>query len=339
MLAAARLGVLRRAVPAPVLDSYLELMAARAVMAGASLGVFRALAEEPADAGALAERLGLDATGAEALLEALAAVGYVRQRAGIFHNAKHVERFLLPGSGRSVEAWVGGYTYDVWDAFSQLERVLKDGRPLGLYDRPADDPMWERHFTGLRDLARFTAEAVARTIGARSPRRLLDIGGGHGAFSIAMCRRHPELQATIVELEPAARVGRRIVAEEKLDDRIRFETGDAFSLELGVGYDVVTAHSILHNLDRDAGVELLRRARAALRDGGKLAVLELERPEPGETGTRIATLAALLFFLLSHTRTYTAGELRALFVDAGFARAAVKRPPRLLGQVLVVAER
>ena len=338
-LAAVRLGVFGGALPGPVFDTYLALMAARTVMAGSSLGVFRALAEEPDDAEGVANRLGLDPTGVDVLLTALTALGYVVWRHGAFHNTKQVDRYLLGRGDRSLEAWIGGYAYDVWVAFSQLERVLEDGRPLGLYERDPDDPMWERHIAGLRDLARFTAEPVASAIPVRSPRRLLDLAGGHGAFAIAMCRRHPGLQATVVELEGAARVGRRIVADERLGDRVHFRVGDMFELELGDGYDVVTAHSILHNLDRDAAVELLRRGRAALRPGGTLAALELERPAGREMGTHVATLAGVLFYLLTGTRTYTAQELRGQFSEAGFRHVTVKRPRRLVGHVLAVGER
>ena len=68
------------------------------------------------------------------------------------------------------------------------------------------------------------------------PSRLVDVAGGHGAFAMAMCRRHPGLEATVIDLlPPSAAVGRRIVAEEGCADRVSFREGDVFELGLGTG--------------------------------------------------------------------------------------------------------
>ena len=60
-----------------------------------------------------------------------------------------------------------------------------------------------------------------------------DVAGGHGGFAMAMCRRHPRLQATILDLPASVAVGRRIVEEEGLEERISFHEGDALVDDLG----------------------------------------------------------------------------------------------------------
>ena len=137
---------------------------------------------------------------------------------------------------------------------------------------------------------------VARMIPTRNPKRMLDLAGGHGGYAIAMCRRHSNLAVTIVELEGAARIGRDIVREQDMEDRIEFLVGDMFTTDLGAGYDVATAFQILHHFDEDVNVELLTRAHEALRDGGTIAILEQERPPTGERGSnnRRADRTALL---------------------------------------------
>ena len=40
---------------------------------------------------------------------------------------------------------------------------------------------------------------TARKVELDAPQRLLDIAGGSGAFTITLCRKYPELQATIVD--------------------------------------------------------------------------------------------------------------------------------------------
>ena len=323
-------------VPTPILESFVALMMARTIMAGTSLGVFRALDERPDDADGLAARLDLDARGADVLLKALHALGYVTWRDGRFENERVVDRFLLPGAKASLENWVGTFTYDMWDTFTELEGVVRSGEPIGLHERDPDDPYWERYMRGLFDLSKLRADFIARAIPADSPRRLLDLAGGHGGFAMALCRRHTQLQATIVELEGAARIGRRIVAEEGMDDRVSYRLGDMFELDLGTDADIVTAFSIVHHFDRERNVELLKRARAALRPGGTVAIYELDRPADDEPGTQLGALDGLLFYALSGARTYTGEEIAGWLGEVGFSRVKVKRPPQIEGTVLVV---
>jgi cyclopropane fatty-acyl-phospholipid synthase-like methyltransferase len=231
---------------------------------------------------------------------------------------------------------VSEFVYDDWRHFSRLEDVLEGGPPEGLHDRAADDPYWERYQLGMHALQREIAPAIARAIRVRSPRRLLDVGGGPGTHAMAMCRRHPGLEATVVELAPAAAIGAEIVALEGFGDRIRYRVGDALETDLGSGYDVVTVHNVLHNLPPGDCARLLERARAALAPDGTLAVHEIERPPPGRAGTRIAGALGVLFWTLQHTRAYTAGELGAWLREAGCRRVRLKRPATAPGTVLAL---
>ncbi len=147
------------------------------------------------------------------------------------------------------------------------------------------------------------------------------------------------LEATVVELEAPAALGRERLAREGLADRIRYLTGDLFEAELGDGHDVVTAHSILHNLDAERCVELLRRARGALRPGGCVAVLEVEQPAPGRPGSLVATAGSLAFLTYAGMRSWTAAELRGFFERAGLANIELRHPPRLPGNAIVLGRR
>lgn len=330
-----RLAMAAGLVPTPLLETFEAMAMARAIMAGASLGIFDALDERPDTAEGLARRLRLDERGTDILLVALHAMGYVDERDGKYRNAPAVEKFVLPGSPQSVRAYVETFNQDMWDEFSRVDHVVRGGETSGLHQRPADDPYWERYMRGLFDLTRLGGDEVAKLIPARSPKRMLDLAGGHGGYAIAMCRRHPELEVTIVELEGAARIGRQIVREEGFADRIEYVVGDMFEADLGRDYDVVTAFQILHHFDPDRNVEMLSLAREAIRDRGTVAVLEQERPPAGERGSTIGALTGLLFFVTSRARTYTAAEISTFIEAAGFNRVRARRSQRLPGHVLV----
>lgn len=338
-LAASRLGLTPPPFPAPFFDGYLGVMAARAMMSATSLGVFAVLAERPEDAAGLAQRTGLVETRLEVLLAVLETLGYVRFRRGRYRLTRTAKRWLAPSSSRRLDAVVGGLTYWNWRGMDALEDVLGGGAPIGLHDRPADDPLWPQYQSAMAQLSQFTADTVARMIPAKRPRRLLDLAGGPGMHSAAMCRRHPELEATVVELEAPATLARERLAGDELAGRINYLTGDLFEVELGEDYDVVTAHSILHNLDAEHSVELLRRAHAALRPGGLVAVLEVEQPRPGHPGSLIATAGSLAFLAYTGTRSWNGAELHRFFVQAGLVEIKERRPLQLPGSVILLGQR
>src|SRR4051794_18221632 len=141
--------------PAPFFDAYLALMKARIVMAATSLGVVDALDDRPDDATHLAARLELDAGGVEVLLAALDTFGYVRRvrGGGRYRLTRTSRRWLARSSARSQATWIGAFSYDVWDHMGALEDALRGAPPIGLHDRPADDPYWERYQRGLAEVA------------------------------------------------------------------------------------------------------------------------------------------------------------------------------------------
>lgn len=326
-------------VPTPLLEGYMAFMGARVIMAGCRLGIFEALAERPDSAERLASRLGLAPEGTQVLLSALHASGCVTHGSGGYANSRAVQKYLLPGSDQSVAEFVGVFGFDLWDHFTQLEDVVRSGTPVGLHEREADDPYWERYIRGLFALTRVSARVVVRLVGAKDPRDMLDLAGGHGGYAMALCRKHPELRATILELEGSARVGREIVEEEGFSDRVRFEVGDIFSSDYGSGRDLVTAFQIVHHFSPEQNVDMLTRARASLRPGGgRMAIAEQEAAPPGEQGSQIGALTGMLFYITSAARTYTAGEMEGFLAQAGFKRPRSRRDPRLPGGVVVLGE-
>jgi DNA-binding transcriptional ArsR family regulator/SAM-dependent methyltransferase len=336
-LVARHSGVSPPPFPTPYFDTWAAALSARAVMAATRLGVIDALAEQPDDAAGLARKLELDERGVDALLGALTALDYVRRRRdGRYRLTRAARRWLAPDSPTAIAALVGEFTYDAWDHIGALERVLQGGEPIGWHEHHPDDPYWERYQRAMHELSAMGADLVARALPLRAPERLLDLAGGCGRYAEALCRRHPGLHATIAELEAPARLGRTRIARAGLADRIDYRAGDLFAGDPGSGYDVVTAHSILHCLTPDRCVELLGRARDAARPGGLVAALDMDRG----AGTRIGALGALLFHVIEPgTRTWTAAELTGYMKAAGLTRVRAKTIPRLAGSVLMLAER
>ena len=318
-----------RSEPDPFLDTFTGLVAARAVTAAVMLGVFDALHDAPAAPAQLAERLGLDALGAETLLTALATLGYVEPDGERHRNTATSERLLVRSSPESIATFVGGQGALHWEVLDLLPEALRDGRAYSMHEQRQDDPAhWEAYIRGLFEISRPEQDDNAALVAVDSPRRMVDVAGGHGGFAMAMCRRHPGLAATIVDLPPSAAVGREIVAEQGYADRVEFREGDVFELGLGDDLDVVSVFNLIHHLPEERDRELCRMARAALRPGGVMVIGDSARPEPGDQLSPHGAVSSLLFYAWSHSRNFAASEVSGWMREAGFEEIEVHRNER-----------
>ena len=322
--------------PDPFRDAFLGLIGARALTTATALGVFDALAEAPAGPYELAERLGLDPLGADTLLSALAALGYLEREAAGYRPSIVAGRLLVRSSPESIATFVGAQSELHWDVLAGLGQGLRTGEPYALHESRREEPVWEGYIRGLYEISRAEQDENAALVPVEDPVALLDVAGGHGAFAMAMCRRHPRLRATVLELASSAAVGRRIVAGEGYADRVEFREGDVFETDMGSDLDVVSAFNLFHHLSAERVRELCSRAREALRPGGAFVVGDSQRPEPGEERSQVGALSALLFYAWSHGRTFTAAELRGFLSGAGFADVELHRNERSPWRVLAI---
>jgi hypothetical protein len=324
--------------PDPFLDSFTGLVIARALSSATVLGVFDTLHESPLDPRELAERLGIDADGADVLLVTLETINYVEvDDAGRYRNAEITERLLVSTSPESIAAFVGRQGDLHWRVLSQLPAAVRDGEAYEMHEgRRGDAGDWEAYMRGLFQIARRENKLDANLVPVEAPRRLVDIAGGHGGFSIAMCKRFEDLEATIVDLPPSAAVGRKIVAEQGFGERIDFREGDVFEVGLGDGVDVISTFNLVHHLSDERNRELCRLGREALAPGGCMVIGDAAAPEEGEPVSEPGAISSLLFYAWSHGRNYKPSQMRSWMEDAGFEEVVVHRNLLTMWRVVLI---
>jgi SAM-dependent methyltransferase len=270
------------------------------------------------------------------LLTTLATLGYVEPDGERVRNTAVSERLLVSSSPESIATFIGHQGDLHWQVLDMLPEAVRDGRAYAMHERRQDDAeRWEAYIRGLFEISRHEHDANAALVHVEAPRRLVDVAGGHGGFAMAMCRRHPALEATVLDLPPSAAVGRKIVAEEGYADRVSFREGDVFELGLGEDLDVVSVFNLIHHLPEERDVELCRMARAALRPGGVLVIGDSARPEPGAELSPHGAVSSLLFYAWSHSRNFAPSEVSGWMREAGFEDVEVHRNVRSLWRMVV----
>lgn len=342
-------------VPLPAADALFGMLHSRIVMAGGRLGVFAALASGEQSADALAERLRLDPTGTRLLCDALVAARYLARHAtGGYALTRLTRRYLVPASPHYIGDYLE-YNYDQWEWVGHLERVVRGGDPLDVHvalnsAAPGDLPgSWTRYMLGLAELAGTAASEVAAKVPLApradgAPRRLLDIGGGHGRFSVALCQRYPDLTAEILDLPEcvaAAEPIARQLAGPLVAPRVRYRAGDALAATLGspASYDTALIFQLLHHLPPATIPELIARAVRVVRPGGWVALLDLLEPEHAGARDALAAYTALYFYLTSRGHSYPPEQIRVWLREAGCAEIRTIPLLRVPGQSLLAGRR
>jgi 2-polyprenyl-3-methyl-5-hydroxy-6-metoxy-1,4-benzoquinol methylase len=325
-------------VPAAAAEAWGGMALSAVVIAAVRTGVTTRLAQQPSTAVELAADLDLDPVPTRLLLDCLRSAGHVTVRAGRYRLSRSARRWLDPESALSVAQYVAG-TSDYWAWWSELAEVTRNGQPAGHHDAPPDDPYWRRYICGQLELARLSADEVAKKV--RLPgdsRTLLDIGGGHGWYSAQLCRRYPRLTATVLDLPASAAVGREIIARAGMADRVAHRDGDATTADLGSGYDAVLCFNLLHHLTAEQTVELFGRIHDSLAPGGVLAVMDAFA-EPSRRTSAAANVLSLFVYLSSGAQVHTPARLYGWLRETGFGTPRRIRILRIPGQAMYVVSK
>jgi SAM-dependent methyltransferase len=339
-------------IPTPLIDSFSAMMNAKAILAANELGLFNALAEKPLATAELARQIGASARGTSDLADALCANGYLRRRGGRVGLSRISRKWLV----RSSPNYIGNmleHVNDLWSVWLNLEAAVREGKPPAAdYEDWLKDKDYRhilrRHIVGLRDAARLTAPEMLRAVrlpapkrapGAGSePRRLLDIGGGHGGYSVAFCEKYSDLSATVFDLEATAEIGREIVEREHMAGRVEFQVGDFLKDDFDSGYTAALYFNILHNFSEEDNRLVLAKVFDALRPGGLLAAWDMFKEPDGERDVQPA-LMALHMLVASGGTSYLINDVDGWLGEIGFRRVVHKKTRTLPGFTLVIARK
>jgi 2-hydroxy-4-(methylsulfanyl)butanoate S-methyltransferase len=264
-------------------------MASRALFAALDADVFGRLADGSKTLEALATELGLAAGRLRALLTACVALGLLTYDGERYANAPASASYLV----RTSPAYFGDYfrfqvSRQIYPTLMHLDAALR-GERVDFYSQ-LRDPEEARAFTIAQHSGSLgPAHVVAKLVDLTGARRLLDVAGGSGAFSIVLCERTAGLASTIIDFPSMAAVGRGLVREHGLAERITFVEGDARDVAWPVDNDVVLMSYLLSAVSETATTALLARAYKALGPGGRLLVHDFMMDDD-HTGPPLAAL-------------------------------------------------
>jgi predicted O-methyltransferase YrrM len=289
----------------------------RVILTALELNIFTAIAAG-ATADDAAARTGCAPRSTEMLLNALAAIGLLEKSDGVFRNTEVASRYFADGSPESARLALM-HTVHLWERWSSLTDSVRAGTAVATTEMVARDEGWTQAFiAAMHRNASDRAGAVVSAVGPANVRRMLDVGGGSGAYSIAFAQANPALTADVLDLPSVTSIAAGHIADAGLTGRVRLRQGDLRSDSLGEGYDLVFISAICHMLSEDENRDLLRRSHAALAEGGR-AVIQDFILEPDKTAPQVGALFALNMLVGTPAgSSYSEPEYAEWLREAGF---------------------
>ncbi|WP_424637555.1 methyltransferase [Embleya sp. AB8] len=319
----------------------------KTLAAALELGLFELLSggrEMPAHE--IGARLDLVERPTDVLLTACTALRLLDKDGPFYRNSALAEEFLVERS----DCYFGGvvrFNDRAYPNWHRLADALRENRPLSWDPATQNslftsgDPTFTRLFwQGMHSLSIGTARALGDVYDFARHARILDVGGGSGAFLIELCRRHPGLTGTLYDLPHVCALARARLGAAGLGGAITVTPGDFHrDAALPGGHDVVLLSMILHDWDEPTGRALLRKCHDALAPGGVLLICELlvnrERTGPVDA----ALMGMSMVVETGAGRNYAEDEYLAWLHDAGFTGTEIRRFEAAGANGVVIARR
>jgi predicted O-methyltransferase YrrM len=279
------------ALPEELNERIRAFQESRVILTALELDLFTAVAGD-GSAAAIASKLGADPRATEMLLNALTAMGLLVKRQDKFQNTPVTQRFFAASSPDNARPALM-HTAHLWERWSHLTESVRIGTAVKHEELGARGEEWTEAFIAAMDRnAGERAPQVVGAVGTQGVKRMLDVGGGSGAYSVAFAKANSALSADILDLPSVVPIAQRYIRNAGVADRVSVRAGDLRSDDFGRGYHLVFVSAICHMLGPDENRDLLRRCFATLAAGGRMVIQDFIL-DPDKTAPKFGALFAL----------------------------------------------
>ena len=244
-----------------------------ALMAAVELGVFTAISNGAGTYEEVASALDLHPTNAERLMVMLCAAGLLEKEHGRHRNAADVERFLVDRKPGYMGPWIT-FTKPQWNEWGRLSEHIraKNLRVLGSIETFTLEDA-RRYHRATYSIGMGAGRRFVRQVDLKGRKRIMDIGGGSGAYCIVAAKEHPQIRAVVLDLPAVCEVARAFIAENGVGDRVEARACDFTRDPFPGDCDVAIMASNLPMYSREMIASIVKKAYGALLPGGEMHLI------------------------------------------------------------------
>ncbi len=315
-------------IPHPFADASSSVGLGFALGSAVKLKIADQLAMEFKDVKSIANGANVSEVGAELILDCLDALGYVQKKDTQYAFTKRGFKNLSPQSANNFRHFILFCDY-LYKGYIHLDETIRLGkRPQSNMLEEMTDYEWELFSRAMIDISRTNFKEVAGKIPvAKAHAKMLDLGGSHGLYSIELCKRNPNLKATIVDLPPVKKYADECIAQHHASGNVGFLPSDFMKDELPKNIDIILAFNIIHGLNPTENETLAKKVYNSLNSGGMYVVLDQIKGIGGSSQMSKATTSYMALNLLHQAggKTYSKNEIDAFTKKAGFQKTELKK--------------
>ncbi len=301
--------------------------ASRVLHLANELDIFTVLGDGRKTSGQIAEACGSLPDMTEKLLIVCAAMGLVEKRGDSYRNTELASNCLVRGRPQYQGDMIA-HSAAVWDFWQNLPDAVRTG-----VERPEFTPERHRSFilamhnTAMAGRVQLFLEHVDLT----GRRKMFDVGGGPGTYSIMACKKYPELEATVFDIPETIAITKERIAAEGMQAKVRVKEGSWDNDGFDRDNDVVLLSDVMHGPSSNTPMKL-RKAFDSMTPGGLLVVQEFLLNDE-KTGPLVCALFNMM------VGAWSRSELLSLVADAGFEQAKIVASDDELGSSWLVAHK
>lgn len=295
------------------------------LFAAIDLELFTAIASGDNTVERFAKRAGIAEVNADRLMAMCAAAGLIRWVGDHVENAEDVERYLVKTKASYAGPWLT-FVRPAWKRWGELTEHLKSQEPptvIGSFDAAMTVDSARRYHEATASVGFGSGRRFSRHVDLANRRRIMDLGGGSGAYSIVAVQENPGLTAVVFDLPPVVEVTQEFIAKHGVGDRVSTMGGDFTKDDLPEGCDVAIMASNLPQYNREIVQAVIVKAFQALEPGGEMHLVG-EMLDDDRAGPLDAAIWGLYeVFANSTGMAHTRAECASYFENAGFVDVEV----------------
>jgi len=266
----------------------------------------------------ISKELNIKEEGIKRLLNACVALKLLNKNEEIYSNASESNQFLV----KEKPSYYGDMIimHGKRNSLEHLKDfILNESQNREVLKERMQDTEQAKIFTrAMHNNAVGPAMILSKKFDFSKHKRILDLGGGSGAYSITLTKEYPNLVAIVFDLENVCEVAKEYIEKTNSKDKVKTIVGDFFKDNFPKEIDIVLLSQILHSWSIEKNQELLKKAYNALPKDGIVIINDFLLNED-KTSPLYPTLFALNMFTRSKEgNAYTESEVKDMLKNAGF---------------------
>lgn len=305
----------------------------RVLLTAMELELFTVLENGAQAAETIAHSIKTHADATRRILNVLVSLGFITKKADKYSNNLFSSKYLVKGKPDYISNL--SHTNHLWDRWSHLTEVTKKGKPVIQTNiNQWGDEQIQAFIEAMDYRAKKDSQGFAQALDLTNVQSILDVGGGSGAYSLALINKKKEIKATILDLPEVIPLTQAYITNQGYQDSFYYIEGNYKTTDYGKGYDLILFCAIIHINNYQENQDLMQKAANALNPGGQIVIKDFIVNDD-KTHPLQGTLFSINMLVSTEAGdTYSMKEIKEWFHAVGITKVEILKTEQ--GDPLVI---